>query len=83
MTDGKNCILVPPDDAAALGAAIGRIRSDSTLARELGHAARETAVEHFGLDKTGAGTVSLARLGLSIWSERNEAGSARRRPEIA
>jgi hypothetical protein len=83
MIDGKNCILVPPDDAAALGAAIGRIRSDSTLARELGHAARETAVEHFGLDKTGAGTVSLARLGLSIWSERNEAGSARRRPEIA
>lgn len=83
MVSGENCILVPPGDADALGAAIGRIRSDTGLARKLGQAARETAVAHFGLDKIGAGTVSLARLGLELWSRGNRAGASIRKPEIA
>ena len=83
LKDGVNCILVPPGDAAALGAAIGRVRSDSMLARRLGEAARATAVEHFGLDKTGADTVSLARLGLGLWSKRNGIDAARRPRETA
>lgn len=83
LKDGENCILVPPGDAAALGAAIGRVRSDRGLALKLGRAARATAVEYFGLDKTGAGTVSLARLGLGLWSERNGAGPSIRQPGIA
>ncbi len=68
MRDGENCLLVPPGDAAALGAAIGRVRNDHELARRLGRAAQETARAHFGLDKIGAGTVALARLGLDLWA---------------
>ena len=31
--DGENCLLVPPGDAAALGAAISRLRSDASARR--------------------------------------------------
>jgi glycosyltransferase involved in cell wall biosynthesis len=68
--DGENCILVPPGDAVALGAAIGRLRSDQALAERIGRAARQTVTSHFGLDKIGQGTLALARLGLSLWAER-------------
>jgi glycosyltransferase involved in cell wall biosynthesis len=83
LEDGENCLLVPPGDAVALGAAIGRIRSDSKLARRLGRAARETVVAHFGLDKIGAGTVALARLGLDLWAKRNHGKVVMRKPETA
>jgi glycosyltransferase involved in cell wall biosynthesis len=68
--DGENCLLVPPGDAAALGAAIGRLRSDQALAERIGRAARETVTKHFGLDRIGQGTLALARFGLSLWAER-------------
>jgi Glycosyl transferases group 1 len=68
--DGENCLLVPPRDAAALGAAIGRLRSDHALAERIGRAARETVTRHFGLDRIGQGTLALARRGLSLWAER-------------
>ena len=67
---GENCLLVPPGDAAALGASIGRLRSDQVLAERMGRAARETVTRHFGLDRIGQGTLGLARLGLSLWAER-------------
>lgn len=70
LTHDENCILVPPGDAEALGAAITRLRGDSTLAARIGAAARATAVTHFGLDKLGQGTVDLARLGLSLAARR-------------
>jgi len=66
LKHGENCLLVAPGDAAALGAAIAIIRSDRELAARLGRAARATVLAHFGLDKIGAGTVALARLGLSL-----------------
>lgn len=66
LKDGENCLLVPPGDAAALGAAIGRLRADAGLRARLGQAARATAIAHFGLDKIGQGTLALARLGLSM-----------------
>ena len=69
MKDRENCILVPPDDPAAIGAAITRLRNDRTLALKIGRAARETAIKNFGLDKIGAGTVALAKLGLSLASK--------------
>jgi len=72
FVDGENCLLVPPGDAAALGAAIGRLRSDAALAARIGSAARETVTKHFGLDRIGQGTLALARLGLSLWAERAE-----------
>ena len=66
LRDGVNCLLVPPGDAQALGAAIGRVRSDAKLAADIGRAARETVLTHFGLDKMGEQTVALARLGLGL-----------------
>jgi len=73
LRDGENCLLVPPGDAAALGAAIGRVRSDPALAERLGRAARDTAVRHFGLDRIAAGTVALAQLGLSLHEQGRQA----------
>jgi glycosyltransferase involved in cell wall biosynthesis len=70
LIDGENCLLVPPGDAAALGASIGRLRSDQALAERMGRAARETVTRHFGLERIGHGTLALARLGLSLWVER-------------
>ena len=70
LRDGVNCLLVPPGDARALGAAIGRVRSDPQLATNLGRAARETVRAHFGLDKLGQGTVAFARFGLELHARR-------------
>jgi Glycosyl transferases group 1/Glycosyltransferase Family 4 len=66
MIDGENCVLVPPGDAAALGDAIARIRSDPVLASRLGRNARQTALQHYNLDRMGAGLVELARRGLAL-----------------
>jgi glycosyltransferase involved in cell wall biosynthesis len=73
LRDNENCLLVPPGDRHALGAAISRIRQDPVLAAQLGRAARETALSHFGLDKIGAGTVALARLGLNLHARQRSA----------
>lgn len=70
LRDGENCLLVPPGDAAALGSAIARIRTDPSLARRLGAAGRETALSHFGLDRIGQGSVDLARMGLDLSAAR-------------
>jgi hypothetical protein len=79
LKDGVNCLLVPPGDAAALGAAIGRVRSDPALAAQLGRAARETALNHFGLDKIAQGILALARRGLSLANDhRTAVGTLRR-----
>jgi glycosyltransferase involved in cell wall biosynthesis len=74
MRDGENCLLVPPSDANALGAAIARLRSDPALAARLGRAARETAVAHFGLENNQR-TVELARLGLDLHAQRQSRGA--------
>jgi glycosyltransferase involved in cell wall biosynthesis len=71
LEDGENCLLVPPGDAPALGAAIGRIKGDRALAARLGNSARRTALAHFGLDALGKSAVSLARRGLEIWRQRH------------
>ncbi|HEU5188849.1 MAG TPA: glycosyltransferase family 4 protein [Methylomirabilota bacterium] len=71
ILDGGGCgVLVPPGDAAALGAAIERLASDPEKARELGARARARCVEHYSfasarrdlfplvqglLDRTGRG----------------------------
>jgi len=66
---------VPPGDAAALGAAIARLRADAPLRVRLGEAARATVLAHFGLDRMGAATVELARLGLSLSQARQLAAA--------
>jgi glycosyltransferase involved in cell wall biosynthesis len=62
----ENCLLVPPHDAAALAAAIARLRGDAALRARLGTAARAAMLAHFGLDRMGRGTVALAERGLSL-----------------
>lgn len=43
LVDGIHALLCPPDDAAALGAAVLRLASDPLLAAALGRAARQLA----------------------------------------
>jgi glycosyltransferase involved in cell wall biosynthesis len=48
IADGRSGLLVPPDDASALAAAIARVLADADLARRLGAAARQTVEERYG-----------------------------------
>jgi glycosyltransferase involved in cell wall biosynthesis len=48
IADGMHGLLVPPDDDAALAAAIRRLLVDREYARRLGSAARERATRDFG-----------------------------------
>ena len=50
IQDGTNGLLVPPDDADALGLAIVRLLADRDLARRLSDAARRTVRERFSAD---------------------------------
>jgi glycosyltransferase involved in cell wall biosynthesis len=50
VTDGVNGLLVPPGDAAALRAALGRMIGDDALRSRLGAAARATVLERYGWD---------------------------------
>jgi glycosyltransferase involved in cell wall biosynthesis len=70
LRNEDNCLLVPPGDARALGQAITAVRSNPDLSNRLGHAARKTVLQHFGLDQINEGSVALARLGLRLHAER-------------
>jgi glycosyltransferase involved in cell wall biosynthesis len=48
VEDGVTGVLVPPGDAEALGAAVGRILKDPALAADLGAAARRRALAAYG-----------------------------------
>ncbi len=48
VTDGETGFLVPPDDAAALAAAILKLVEDILLRQRLARAARESAASRFG-----------------------------------
>lgn len=52
VLDGATGLVVPPNDAEALGAAIARLLLDPGLARSMGRAARRRAVEVYSLDAT-------------------------------
>lgn len=47
VTDGETGYIVPPGDPVALGAAIGRIRTDPVAASRLGDAGRRRVLERF------------------------------------
>jgi glycosyltransferase involved in cell wall biosynthesis len=47
VREGETGLLVPPDDAAALAAALGRLLADPALRSRLGEAGRRLALERF------------------------------------
>jgi glycosyltransferase involved in cell wall biosynthesis len=49
LEEGRNGLLVPPDDPDALAAALGRLLRNAPLRAELGYRARNQAVEVFSL----------------------------------
>ena len=59
LTDGATGLLVPPDDALALAAALGRLLDDPVMAAGLGRAARVTIEQRFSLAAMVAATERL------------------------
>ncbi len=60
LRDGENALLVPPEDPAALAAAIGRLLNDATLRQKLG-AAAEALAQEFSWDRIAAHTAEFFR----------------------
>jgi glycosyltransferase involved in cell wall biosynthesis len=59
--DGETCLAVPPGDAGALAAGIGRLLADPELRVRLGRAGRERVLRHFTWAKAAEGTVARYR----------------------
>jgi glycosyltransferase involved in cell wall biosynthesis len=46
LTDGEDCLLVPPDDPLSIAGALARLASDPGLAARIAVRARERAAQH-------------------------------------
>jgi glycosyltransferase involved in cell wall biosynthesis len=68
LRDGENILLVPPDDAEALAAAISRLAKDVDLRQHLGSGAAELA-QHFTWERIAARTLALYEKSLSPHEE--------------
>lgn len=68
ITDGREGLLVPAADAAALAAALKRLIQDAALRRALGERAREAVLARYDAARTAQAYESLyaARLGLPV-----------------
>ncbi|MFF5917282.1 glycosyltransferase family 4 protein [Streptomyces flavochromogenes] len=60
-SDGETCLAVPPGDAGALAAALGRVLADPALRARLGAAGRERVLSRFTWAKAAQGTAELYR----------------------
>jgi mannosyltransferase len=61
IEDGKSGLLVPPDDADALTAALERLMLNPEAARAMGRAARKRVLAAFSLDAEAAAIVRVYR----------------------
>ena len=61
VEEGRSGVLVPPDDAAALAAAIEELAKDSELRERLGRRARQVYEERFSQDRMVEGAVAFYR----------------------
>jgi glycosyltransferase involved in cell wall biosynthesis len=61
VSDGTNGLLVPPDDPAAVAAALLRLRDDPELARRLGDEGRATVADRFDGDALARQLADLFR----------------------
>ena len=59
IADGRNGVLVPPGDVAALASAIGRLLDSPDMAAALGRAARRTVEQRFSLRTMVSATEQL------------------------
>ncbi|MGP4001226.1 glycosyltransferase family 4 protein [Streptomyces sp. 8N706] len=59
--DGETCLAVPPGDAGALAAALGRVLDDAELRRRLGTAGRERVLRRFTWEQAARGTAEHYR----------------------
>jgi glycosyltransferase involved in cell wall biosynthesis len=61
VADGESCLAVPPEDPAALGAALERVAADRALAERLGARARALVEERFTTLQLAQRLVTLVR----------------------
>ncbi|WP_295456302.1 glycosyltransferase family 4 protein [uncultured Thiodictyon sp.] len=61
VVDGETGLLVPPEDAAALGAAMRRLADDPALRARLGTQGRARYLHQFSLETMTAGTEAVYR----------------------
>lgn len=59
--DGETCLAVPPGDADALAAGLGRLLGDPELRARLGRAGRERVLRNFTWARAAEGTVARYR----------------------
>ncbi|WP_405017154.1 glycosyltransferase family 4 protein [Kitasatospora sp. NBC_00070] len=74
--DGETCLAVPPGDAGALAAALGRLLDDPELRSELGAAGRERVLAGFTWQRAAELTVDRYRAAIATGAgQRARAGA--------